>query len=247
MPESRRLLHPPITEAIIDFRADLGVGFDVSRLREAEDLLSGRYLLVNEQLLFSRTIPLMGDAPPAAVDNGDPVLIGYTFRSPDERFVAQLTVEGLTLSQLHGYTRWEDLEEEAAHLWDVYSRVAAPKTVLRMGTRFLNAVQVPRSAASLDEYFTTVPRVPAGVSQTAASFLVRLLLHEEESPYSVSITQYIETPDDSSRMILDIDAFSRETYEPDASMMWEALGGLRELKNRVFFGSLTEKALGLFE
>jgi uncharacterized protein (TIGR04255 family) len=239
MPEPRRLRSPPITEAIIDFRADLGVGFEVARLRDAAAFLSDTYVLEGEQHLFVRTFPLMGNSANAANEDGT-TLTGYTLRSSDERFVAQFTVEGLTVSQLRGYTRWEDLQVEAERVWDVYARVALPKTVLRVGTRYLNRIRIPLPIEDFEEYFTTLPRVPMGVPEVVTNLLVRTLLHDEEPPFSVSITQFLEeSSEDSGRMILDIDAFSRETYSPNGRTMWNALAGLRDLKNRVFFGSLT--------
>lgn len=246
MPEPRQLRNPPITEAIIDLRAELGVGFDPVRLRQAEPLLAEAYLPAEEQHLFVRTISLIGNVG-APSKQDESALMGYRFRSRDERFVAQLSVEGLAVSQLRGYTRWEDLASEAVKLWNVYVRVASPSRILRAGTRYLNRVRLPLSANDFEEYFNTLPRIPDGVPQAASSFLVRMVLNDEATPYSVSITQYLEYANDGSpSMILDIDAFSKETYELDGGRMWEALAGLRELKNRVFFGSLTEKALDLF-
>jgi uncharacterized protein (TIGR04255 family) len=248
MTEPRRLRTPPITEAIIDLRAEPGVGFDATRLRGAESILSGDYALDGEQHLFVRTVTLLGKSDDSP-DHADSTLTGYTFRSPDERFVAQLTVEGLTVSQLKDYTTWEDLAEETAKLWKVYMQVALPKRVLRVGTRYLNRICIPQPTGDLGEYFITLPKIPPGVPQSVTNLLVRMVLHEEDPPFSVSITEFLEATDNESIcMILDIDAFSRETYELDeGTTMWKALGGLRDLKNRVFFGSVTDKTLGLFE
>jgi len=152
------------------------------------------------------------------------------------------------VSQLRGYTRWEDLAVEAERVWDIYARLASPKTVLRVGTRYLNRIRIPLPIEDFEEYFTTLPRVPTGAPEVVRNLLVQMLLHSEEPPFSVSITQFLEeSGEDSGRMILDLDAFSRETYSPNERRMWDALAGRRDLKNRVFFGSVTEKTLGLPE
>lgn len=247
MPEPRRLRNPPITEAIIDIRVETDVGFDVALLRAAETMLADSYGLEAEQHQVRGTLEVAGDQP-MTLEQGEPALAGYTFRSRDERFVVQFTVEGLTLSQLRGYTAWEDLAAEAARLWDVYSGLAHPRRILRIGTRYLNTIAIVPPGADPNAYFTTLPAVPEGVRVAAGSFLVRMVLHEEEPPFSASVTQFLERADEGAvRLILDIDAFSRETYAVDASIIWGALAGLRDLKNRVFFGSVTEKTLGLFQ
>lgn len=244
MPEPRRLRNPPITEAIIDIRAELTAGFEVARLRNVEPLLSDSYVLESEQHLYEQAADASRDAGSGRPQRNPR---GYTFYSTDRRFIAQLTDEGLTLSQIHGYTRWEDLASEAGRLWDVFVKIASPRRVVRAGTRYLNRIELPPPGADWEEYFTTLPRIPEGVPQAVSNFLFRIVLDEENFPHSVSITQYFEPAEiGRSWMILDIDAFSQETYEVDGSRMWEDLAALRELKNRVFFGSLTEKTLEMF-
>src|SRR4051812_21771140 len=108
MPEPRRLRTPPITEAIIDLRVELEVGFDATRLRAAESLLPAGYVLGSEQHLLVRTFAV-SEAADISPRQEESTLTGYLYRSRDGRFVAQLTVEGLTVSQLKDYTNWEDL------------------------------------------------------------------------------------------------------------------------------------------
>jgi len=247
MPEPRRLRNPPITEAIIDIRVELAAGSEAARLREAESLLRDGYVLDGEQHRVVGTLGVSDD-PAWTFEQGESALSGYTFRSHDERFVAQLNVEGIVVSRLQSYTSWEELAEETARLWSAYVGLVSPVRILRLGTRYLNTIGAPASYLDLREYFTTLPSVPAGIPTVAADLLVRMVLHEEEPPYSVIVTQFLEQGENEAvRVILDIDAFSRETYEMDEGAMWAVLTGLRDLKNRVFFGSITEKTLGLFE
>ena len=47
-------------------------------------------------------------------------------------------------------------------------------------------------------------------------------------------------------VILDIDAFKQADLPPTDNRMWEYLEQLRELKNKSFFATITEKAVELY-
>lgn len=48
-------------------------------------------------------------------------------------------------------------------------------------------------------------------------------------------------------VLLDIDAFTQSEFEPTDQQVWTVLEQLRVLKNRAFFGTITEKAAELYE
>jgi len=48
-------------------------------------------------------------------------------------------------------------------------------------------------------------------------------------------------------VILDVDAFTSTNLDPTDRELWTTLERLRELKNRSFFGTITERAAELYE
>jgi hypothetical protein len=48
-------------------------------------------------------------------------------------------------------------------------------------------------------------------------------------------------------VILDVDAFVATGFKPTDGTIWSTLEKLRELKNRSFFGTITELAAELYE
>jgi len=47
-------------------------------------------------------------------------------------------------------------------------------------------------------------------------------------------------------IIFDLDVFQQRTFEPTSPEIWEQFAKLRELRNRVFFGSITERTKEMF-
>ena len=74
-------------------------------------------------------------------------------------------------------------------------------------------------------------------------------MHDVERDVSAIITQALETPVDPTgiSVLLDIDAFRHVAIPPDDQSMRPIFEDLRGLKNSIFFASLTEKTVEMFE
>ena len=65
---------------------------------------------------------------------------------------------------------------------------------------------------------------------------------------TVFLTEALDRRDDRPiALILDIDAFRKEEISTDDPDLWTRLEELREIKNRVFFGSLTPETVELYK
>lgn len=244
MLQPRHLVHAPIIEAILDFKVQLRAGFDVQRLK-AEMLGGGRYSLTGEKTVFSTHLDIEdGVFKQGGETHG---VGGFVYNSIDGRFMAQATLEGCTISHFSPYSCWAELEGEARLVWEEYQRAAEPVFVSRVGTRFINRLRIPLPVQDLAQYIAVLPKLPRDFVGDANAFLVRLSLNRSDAPVSVYLTIVSESETDEQHLavILDIDAYSRESYTPDSADMWAVLSRLHEVKNEAFFGSITEKTLEL--
>jgi uncharacterized protein (TIGR04255 family) len=92
------------------------------------------------------------------------------------------------------------------------------------------------------------PTLPEGLPELLSAFLQRFVIHDAGSQATVILTQALEAASSERPLpvILDIDAFRVATLPPNGSQVWEGLEQLRRLKNRVFFGCLTERAMEIY-
>jgi uncharacterized protein (TIGR04255 family) len=82
-----------------------------------------------------------------------------------------------------------------------------------------------------------------------ASFFQRFQLVDVASNAFVNLTLALEPMSASgpAPVILDVDAFAITNLSPKDEKVWAILEQLRQIKNRCFFGSLTERAAELYE
>lgn len=238
MATPRHLAHAPLREALIDIQIEspLSVPF-VSRL--ATRSIPG-FDAKNEIRQFS--ITLVGAGPPPEDRTDEPY--GWRYESTDGNRVVQLRRNGLTYSILREYTEWADIKSAARQVWDLYCGWTDEIRVSRVAVRYINVLDLP-AAIELNKYLTNSPQVPEGLPQTLTHFLQRIVVPFD---YGISaiITQTLEptlTSPPKTRVIFDIDAYAQRSFTSDSSQMWDFLDHLREVKNAIFFSSVTEHTL----
>ena len=114
----------------------------------------------------------------------------------------------------------------------------------RIAVRYINRLALPLPC-DFDEYLTAGPKIPQALPQHVLEFFSRTSCPRD--PDIAIVTQGSDgTRRDGNRLdlLLDIDVFHLiEMPAVDESALFGVLNRLREIKNEVFFGSLTERCL----
>lgn len=134
MPTQRHYPKAPITEAIIDLRADLPDGTSVADLERVHIGQEVAYPIKRNRAL-NVVQGQIGEQGAAAACSKH---IGFLFASQDGKSLFQARLDGFTMSRLAPYERWESFRDEARRLWDVYRSVAKPIKVIRVAVRYIN-------------------------------------------------------------------------------------------------------------
>lgn len=248
MARQRHLPHAPITEALIDIQVTPQDGLAFSALKSAiENIDSGYYLKspISEGT-FAFTLAPEGKPQTAA----ESAQVGLRLHSADEKYVAQCRLAGFTLSRLPPYETWENMLEEAKRLWAIYVERLAPTRVVRVATRFINNLQLPlKTGESFQTYLHKLVDVPEEAPQAVEAFFQRFHLVDSASGARVILTLALDgmPAGGGAPVILDVDAFIAANLKPMDRELWNVLERLRELKNRSFFGTITERATELYE
>jgi uncharacterized protein (TIGR04255 family) len=243
----RQLAHPPLREAVIDLR----LGEELSPVtfsRVAERQLLG--FKPSVRMWRGQVTVQIGPpnvTPPPVQRNIDDTF-GVRYMNADNSRIIQLRRDGATFSITQGYTNWANTREFALDNWRRYLEWIRPDTatVTRTAVRYINVLRVP-VGADFDLYLTAGPKGPPGMPEVISGFLHRVVLPLGEG-ISAIVTQALEPPaEGSSSVVIDIDVWREHRNQADSPDIWMMLDELRDIKNRIFFGSVTELALELYK
>jgi uncharacterized protein (TIGR04255 family) len=249
MAEVRHLNNAPITEAIIDIRVKLSSKFKVESFLELKKTIGDRFPKVEERKLFSGQLRFKKrrPQPPAAEYHG---VQGYFFRSVDDKKVAQFRFDGFTFSLLKPYTLWVEMFTEARELWELYSGIAQPEVVTRLAVRYVNHINIPLPVDDLSDYFTAPPKIPDNIQGIISGFLSKIVVYDQGLDIATNIVQALEKsikPDKHITVVLDIDSYKTGDFNVNNDKMWDIFANLHNIKNQIFFNSITDKTARLFE
>ncbi len=241
--KSTTLRHPPIVEALIDFRFQGSGSFGMNQARELALALKVDGDQIEERHAFEAEIKLTthDDGPPKPVPLQ---LEAIVLRSPSGE-VKQFRRAGFTVSHIKNYRRWEDLEALAENLFASYVAASKPLALSRVATRFINVIEVPEPRFDLDDYLDAGPKIPPDSFDLVKEFHHRLVMAGDRGGLMgiLNLGTQRASPGQKGGLLVDVDCFMVDELPIDFSMAKPILRELRLLKNALFFGSLKERAL----
>lgn len=232
----------PLNEALIDIRTSVPEDFQGDRFLDLKETLAEGYPKVEVRQAMRAEFRLAGGqakTTPLGVH-------GVFFSSEDGKQIAQFRVDGFTFNRLRPYTSWKEIFPEALRLWGHYVEIAGVNRVnyvSRIAVRYINRIDLAVPVLDFADHLTAPPEIPRGLPQSLSGFLTRVSIEDPETKNSAIVTQSLEkgVDDELVSVILDIDAYRQGTFSDRASDLIPMFEELRLLKNRIFFGFITEQ------
>lgn len=247
MREWPHLPNAPIREAVLDIQVTLPAAIGLKQLERMHLRISDRYPKRRTRTRLGGSLDLKsGEFRPAPAK-----LDGYLFLSEDERQIVQARLEGFTVNRLKPYATWESLRSEAQSLWGLFVDIAHPEAITRISLRYINRLEIPLPMPDLREYLRTSPDIAREIPHAVSELFMRLVIPQPTGAVAI-VTETLEpierrSSGDILPFILDIDVLRQEALVPsNVDALWERFGQLRDVKNEIFFNSITPKAEALF-
>lgn len=233
----------PITQALIDIQVQCDPLTDLAVLAAPPPEIAADYPGMRPVFDGRATISLNpGDDPKFETKQ-----IGYSrIGTADHRYVLQARLEGLTVSRIEPYTRWENLRDEFMRIWKWYQATVKPHAVTRLAVRYTNRLDLPLPFSNFNEYLCTRPEIGASLPPTVSGFIMQLQIPMPELPGMAVLNEAIIPPvrDDTVAVLLDIDVAQSDKLSTDFSDQLELL---HEKEYALFEGSITDKTRGLIK
>lgn len=246
--EFPHLRNAPIREAVLEIRTSAGAEWQESTAIASIKSRLSDYTDFRPQTEFSGQLTI--GASEVAARMRPAVWRGVRAASPDQKHVVQFNRAGFIFSRLRPYEAWERFKSESMRLWAIHQELGVRAEIERVGLRFINAIAFPEGVpvVELDDYIRTATRTPEDFDLPLADTFVRDTLTTPGYPYAITIvrtvrreTKVAEGPLRS--LIIDIDVFTVSGTAGLGDSLEQHLERMRVLKNRAFFGTITQRAL----
>jgi uncharacterized protein (TIGR04255 family) len=218
-----------------------------ARLEAFQDAIRERYPIKLGRVSLEAEVRVEGQVLQQGVRRSGPDR--FLFKDAEQKRTVQARVDGFTFNWLAPYDTWEALRDEAREHWDRYRETFNPEAVTRVALRYINRIPIPLPVGDFADHFRTVPVIAPDLPQGLHALFMRLEIPDPRRGFLGILTETFEQPSgEPARLpfILDIDVIRDATFEPASPSLWETLEHLRDYKNELFYGTITDKTKELF-
>ena len=240
------LKHPPVDVAIFQLKFDMGestLNDLISCDAEIKRILPIRRESVSSEVNFQNTKITLGISQVTGTSKTR--VAGYLYTSTDQKSKIEIREGILTYIEEHPYESWDNFIKNIQIYLGYFSKAITAHTIKRTSIRFINRFDLDEFNNPIDYFKTTISTsedgaVPYPVSQYAFNMMVPV----NQNVYSI-VKQEFNKISDKNNYIFDIDVLDQSNLVFDINTISEVLVNLRQVKNKIFFGNITDKLIEL--
>lgn len=246
----KRYKNAPITEAVIEIRVLPHESMKRSSIESLIETLKSDFPKQVPMRMVRMGMTLPGQPEGGLSLSSSEQAIGFRLAKADDSRILQVRRNGLAYSHMAPYTQWSIFRSEARPLWEKY-RTAFPGAKLdRCGLRYINRIDVPSQKVELEHYLRLYPEVPKSLpQQDVIGMVMSLQMPQKDIECMAAINQaQVEPPKPGHvSFVLDIDLFRHGIGDWGDSDVWAYLEKLRDRKNVIFEGCITDRTRELID
>lgn len=238
----------PIVEAIFDIQVTLSEAFTQDEFAERAKRIVGEGYPICGNLGF-QSIEFKQEADALNVrTNAD--WVGCEFKNSSQNQVVRIRKDGISFHRLRPYTSYDELIAEVQALWKGFLAQLPLKAITKLSLRFVNKINLPTGTkiGDLSEYVKVVPHVALPSEADIQNLLSRVHIKEKSTGNNAHVSfSSIQKDENLLGILLDIEAWNDRGSSAESDEIWDRFSSLRDLKNRLFTGSLEDQCLSLFK
>ena len=196
------------------------------------------YQTSREPITLSQTQLKFGPNMPSTA-NVEQKQLGWRFGTRSGKYAVQVRTDWFIFSRLRPYTTWSEFAQEAEMVWRVFASAYSPPCIQGVSVRFINEVSLS-PGENVEKYLKFFINVPEGVPQAFVNYFARIELLQSQDTIATIQSGLLPPLPDRSRLFLDIE-LAKTVAPKDESELWAAIHSLREPKNQIFFGCITDE------
>ena len=255
MAHPRRLSHPPIQEATIDFHLAGATSVDADTLAHIAESIAQSDWRTSKLNQFRAALGLSATEASGggfSLKELTRSFEGYMIQDPSGEVVIQIRPDRVTASHVKKYTTWEELVAVGITSLQKHVEFSRASKIDRIGARYINRLSLPSpDFYAFQEILSNPPKPLDGAKGgILTDFTLDEVIRRLGTGWDakVRIGTVVPLPGETQNgLLVDVDVFKTVDMEPviaqDDSILIEA----RRLKNDLFFGALTEEALEVYQ
>lgn len=238
------LSKPPVVVALFQLKFLQGE-IDLARVEDVDGDLRLLYPNRMNNLSANIDMPIVPFPLGTSQFSGTTQLAGITYFTQDQTKKVNITKQGITYIQEGLYRGWDEFKAEIMVLLGQVKPLLEQHVVTRTSIRFINRFEMEKFEDP-EDYFKTMISVTKDdvLPIPVAKYGFKLTLNVSDNAYSI-VSQNLDKINDKYVYLFDIDVLDRRNLFFERQEIGNVIEELRNVKNQIFFGNVTERTLDL--
>lgn len=235
---SKQYLNPPITEAVCEFHFEPSQAWDATFAGLIYPKLRRRFPKRQSGVHYKATVGPGSEAVSQKLEQVPQV----RFLTNDETIGVRLRVNELAVSHFRPYTGWHKFLPLIEKSFEAYSSIVKPKSISRIGLRYINKFQFTEKVFDLEDYFNFYPYIVSTKLQTYLDFICGIVVPFDEAKDGLRIQTGREQleEDQGVNVILDLDYFRSQNIQATFKRSSNWLKKAHDRIEEAFEGCITD-------
>jgi uncharacterized protein (TIGR04255 family) len=241
----KKYRNPPIVEALCEFRFEPGVPWDMAIPGLVYEKVRDRFPKRRQV----RAVEISVAAGPGGIEQQVVTTDRMQFLREDEKALIQVGPNLLAVNHLKPYPTWQEFLPLIRQGFDAYLEVANPKSIQRVGLRYINRIEIPGQRIQLEDYFEFRPFIGPNLPQDFGPFIVGIQVPYTDSRDMLRLqvaNAAAETPDIVAIM-LDLDYFLAQPGGVSKEQVFQWIEVAHSRVEEVFEACITDRLRQMFE
>jgi len=243
MPLAKEYAKPPILEAVFEVQFSDGLSSgDLDRLKRR----------------FETDYPSVQTRQNVTIEVGEKstssnaTLLGFEMSAGNAIDVVLIQKNSFGTIRRAPYTKWEELISKAKVNYDEFVKIAGRRQISRLGSRFINRMDISSNdlaGKDLTEWLKLGIVMPEEISKSIGPYSLAVNVIVGKNVKALVQSGLAPTPAllNHASFNLDIDVFIDEKIGMHKEAIWQHAEDLRDAKNIIFEGSITDKLRAYFK
>lgn len=236
----KHLNNPPVKIALFQLKFS---AVSMKVFSETDTLLKHKFSIRKDNIevglnLDNTSIPL---GKSRLNGTSDAKIKSFIYLTPDQKERVEILEDTLTYVSELPYVGWENFVSQVSSVLTIMTSILSNVEVTRTSIRFVNRFLLEEFETP-EDYFTTVISKKGDTLFPLSQYGFRLQYEVPQTNIYSIVNQSVEK-DFSNKYtyLLDIDVLDKQSLYYEKETILSSLSNLREIKNKIFFDSITGK------
>ena len=195
-------------------------------------------------LNFGRTAIPLGESKVSGVSNAE--IGSYIYYTKSQKTKLEISKDTITFIDENPYLNWENFKTQTLNYLKILSSVFANAEVTRVSIRFVNRFTLDDFTNPEDYINTFITSKEGETTYPLNQYGFRLMMDVPQTDIYTIVNHNIENASQGKYIYtLDIDVLDKQKLVFDIDTISDSLENLRDIRNRIFFDTITAKTIEL--